>query len=224
MKLYTYDPAPNPRRLNLFLAHKGIRIPTEQVDLGTGVQFSAEFQAISPRCIVPVLQLDDGTVLADGIAICSYLESLYPDKPLLGHGPLERAQILSWDAYVFNDGFLAVAEALRNRSSAFKDRAVAGPEPIAQIAELEARGRQRLQIFWRRLEQHLENRQFIVGDAMTFADIDAFVVVGFAAWIKERLPESRPRVQEWVRRVEGVLGVPVIAPPPPRAQAARARG
>jgi glutathione S-transferase len=207
MKLYTFDAAPNPRRVNLFLAYKGIQLPTQQINLREGQQFSADFTAISPRCIVPVLQLDDGTALCDGIAICWYLESRYPQRPLLGTNPLQQAQILSWDHYVYADGFLAVAEALRNRSEAFKERAVTGPGRIAQIPELEPRGRQRLQSFWQRLDEHLEDREFLVGNAITLADIDAFVVVDFAGWIKERVPENRPRVQAWYQRIKPLLAI-----------------
>jgi glutathione S-transferase len=207
MKLYTFDAAPNPRRVNLFLTYKGIELPTQQVDLRTGQQFSADFTAISPRCIVPVLQLDDGTVLCDGVAICWYLESRYPQRPLLGTGPLQQAQILSWDQYVCTEGFLPVAEALRNRSDSFKDRAVTGPERIRQIPELESRGRQRLLSFWQRLDEHLVGREFLVGNAITLADIDALVVVDFAGWIKERVPEDRQHLQAWYQRIKSLLAV-----------------
>jgi glutathione S-transferase len=207
MRLYTFDAAPNPRRINLFLTYKGIRVPTQQVDLRSGEQFSTDFTAISPRCIVPVLQLDNGTVLCDGIAICWYLESRYPQRPLLGTDPLQQAQILSWDQYICADGFLPVAEALRNRSPAFKDRAVTGPEQIRQIPELELRGRLRLQSFWQRLDEHLEGREYLVGNAITLADIDGFVVVDFAGWIKERVPEERKHVQAWYQRIKSLLMV-----------------
>lgn len=208
MKLFTFDAAPNPRRVNLFLKYKGIEIPTQQVDLRAGEQFSAQFTAVSPRCIVPALQLDDGTVLCDGIAICWYLESLHPQRPLLGKDPLQQAQILSWDVYVFTDGFLPVAEALRNRSEAFKDRAVTGAMRVAQIPELETRGRGRLKAFWQRLDEHLQGREFLVGNTITFADIDAFVAVDFAGWIKERVPDDRAHVQAWYGRIKALLAIP----------------
>jgi len=205
MKLFTYDPAPNPRRVNLFIAYKGIELPTEQVDLRKHEQFSPHFQAINPRCVVPTLQLDDGGALCDGIAICWYLEKLYPQRPLFGTDPLRQAQILSWDQFIFTDGFLAVAESLRNHSEAFKHRAVPGAEKIEQIPELVERGRKRLQIFFWALEQHLQDRQFIVGDELSFADIDAFVTVDFAAWIKEKVPQNCPNLQRWYERVKPLL-------------------
>src|ERR1017187_6905662 len=78
LKLYTFDAAPNPRRVNLFLGYKGIQIPSKQINLREGQQFSSDYRAVNPRCIVPALQLDDGTVLCDAIAICWYLESRSP--------------------------------------------------------------------------------------------------------------------------------------------------
>ena len=207
MKLYTFDAAPNPRRVNLFLGYKGIQIPAQQINLREGQQFSSDFRAVNSRCTVPALQLDDGTFLCDAIAICWYLESIFPQKPLLGSGSLLQARVLSWDAYIFSDAFLPVAEALRNRSEAFINRAVPGPERVAQIPELEARGRQRVQLFWQHLEEHLDGREFLVGNAITMADIDAFVVVDFAGWIKERVPENRPRVHAWYQRIKALLPV-----------------
>ena len=207
MKLYTFDAAPNPRRVNLFLGYKGIQIPSRQINLREGQQFSADYKAVNSRCTVPALQLDDRTVLCDAIAICWYLEGLFPQKPLFGGGSLLQAQVLSWDAYIFSDAFLPVAEALRNRSQAFKDRAVPGPGRVAQIPELEARGRQRVQLFWQHLDEHLDGREYLVGNAITMADIDAFVVVDFAGWIKERVPENRTRVQVWYERIKALLPV-----------------
>jgi glutathione S-transferase len=141
------------------------------------------------------------------VAICWYLESLYPQQPLFGVGPLHQAQVLSWDHYIFTEGLLVIAEALRNSSAAFKDRALPGPDPYAQIPELAVRGRQRLHGFWQALEQHLERREFIVGEALTLADIDAITAIGFAGWIKERVPESLPRLHAWHQRTGALLGI-----------------
>jgi glutathione S-transferase len=211
VKLFTFDAAPNPRRVNLFIRYKGIELPTQQVNLRELEQFGEEFKAVNPRCIVPALQLDDGTVLCDGIAICSYLESVYPEKPLLGTTPLLRAQVLSWDHQIYADGFTPVAEALRNRSKAFKDRALPGSDPIAQIPELEARGRYRLNLFWKYLDDHLSGRRFIVGDGLTLADIDAVVVIDFAGWIKETVPQDCTNVQMWAERVRSSLALPATS-------------
>jgi glutathione S-transferase len=206
MKLYTFDPAPNPRRLNLFIAHKELKIPSEQIDLRAGQQFSESYRAICPRCIVPTLQVQDGSVLCDVIAIATYLESLFPRRPLLGTTPLSRAQILSWDQYIYSDGLQSVAESLRNRSAAFKDRAVTGAEPIAQVPELDGRGKLRLRNFWRFLDAELDDgREYLAAGQLSMADIDAYVVVGFAGWIKETLPPDLPHLNAWHRRIQAAL-------------------
>lgn len=205
LKLFTFDAAPNPRRVNLFMAYKGIDIPKVQVNLRDGEQLGDAYKAINPRCMVPALQLDDGTLLCEGIAICWYLESKFPQRPLLGANAVQTAQILSWESMSFSDGFVPAAEVLRNRSPAFKDRALPGPEPVAQIAELVERSRQRLQRFWRNLEGHLQQREFLVGDSLTFADINALVITDFAAWSKQYAPADCVRVQDWLARIRSLL-------------------
>ena len=96
MKLYDGGRAPNPRRVRVFLAEKGITVPTEQVDLGKLQQRSAAYTAINPLQRVPALALDDGTVITESIAICRYFEALQPDPPLFGRGALEIALIEMW--------------------------------------------------------------------------------------------------------------------------------
>ena len=130
MKLYTYDPAPNPRRLALFLKHKGLDIESQQVDLMTGEQLGEAYRAINPHCTVPALVLDDGTVLTEVIGIVTYLEALHPEKPLLGTTPLEKALVSSWDHHLFVGLMSAVASILRNASKGFQNRALPGP-PIS---------------------------------------------------------------------------------------------
>ena len=91
MKLYDFPPAPNPRRLRIYLAEKGLAIPTVQVNLLLGEQKTPEFLARNPLGQLPVLELDDGSMLTESGAIIEYLEELHPDPPLLGTSPLERA-------------------------------------------------------------------------------------------------------------------------------------
>jgi glutathione S-transferase len=206
MKLYTFEIAPNPRRLKLFLQYKGIDIETETINIRDGEQFTDAFKAINPSCTVPALQLDDGTILSDVIGACLYLESQYPEKPLFGTTPLEQAQIVAWDHSIFVEAFVAVAEMLRNSSEAFKGRALPGTVTIEQIPELIERGQIRLQDFFQRLEIHMAGRDYIVGDAISLADIDAFVVCDFAGWVKQSIPENCTQLQEWYQRVKKELG------------------
>lgn len=206
MLLHTYDPAPNPRRLRLFLDYKGIALDTRQVNLRKHEQFEPAYRAINPRCIVPALQLDDGGVLCDALAIALYLESLHPERPLFGADALERARIVSWDQYLYSDAFQPIAETLRNEHPAFAGRAVTGSEPAEQIPALAERGRRRLPAFWRALDQALAGREFLVGDQPSFADIDALVMIEFAGWIKETVPEDCAQLHRWRARVAPLFG------------------
>lgn len=205
MHLYTYDPAPNPRRLGLFLSWKGIDIETTQVDLMQLEQLGEPFRAINPAGTVPALVLDDGTLLTEVIAICDYLECLYPQRPLLGTTPLARAQVLGWDHQLYTGVFSAIAEILRNGNPNFADRALPGPVKVAQIPALVDRGRERLQGAWQNCEQALGKRDFLVDDAMTLADIDLLVCTEFAGWVKESIPETCTALLAWRNRVRKTL-------------------
>ncbi|MDG1772780.1 MAG: glutathione S-transferase family protein [Oceanicoccus sp.] len=206
MKIYTFEAAPNPRRLKLFLGYKGVDIETETINIRDGEQFSDSFKAINPDCTVPALQLDDGTVITNVIAACLYLESLYPEKPLLGLTPLEQAKIVSWDHSIFTEGFTAVAEMLRNGSEAFKGRALPGAVALEQIPGLVDRGQIRLQAFFNKLDTHLADREFIVGNAISLADIDLYALCDFAKWVKQSIPEDCRHLQSWYQRMVKELG------------------
>jgi len=97
MKLYDGGRAPNPRRVKVFLAEKGITVPTEQVDLGKLAHKSPAYTAINPLQRVPALELDDGTIISESIAICRYFEALHPEPPLFGTGPQEAAVVEMWE-------------------------------------------------------------------------------------------------------------------------------
>src|SRR5271163_2942258 len=160
MKLYDFAPAPNPRRVRIFLAEKGIALPTVQVDLRANEQFSPAFRAINADCTVPVLELDDGTRMADVMAICVYFETLHPEPPLMGVGALDRANVTAWQRRVEREGFFAVGEALRNSSPAFKGHALPGADDYEQIPALVERGRARVGKFFRMLDSRLADRAF----------------------------------------------------------------
>jgi glutathione S-transferase len=205
MKLYTYDPAPNPRRLELFMTWKGIEIETQQVDLMTGEQLGDAYRAINPECTVPALVLDDGTVLTEVIGMCTYLEGLYPDKPLLGTTPLEKAQVISWDHKLFLGVMMSVASMLREGNKAFRDRALPGALDLPQIPELVDRGQLQLQDVLPKLDAHLKDNQWVTGDNLTFADIDLLVCINFMAWVKQSVPENCTNLKAWYERASAEL-------------------
>jgi glutathione S-transferase len=205
MKLYTYDPAPNPRRLELFLTWKGIEIETHQVDLMTAEQLGDEYRAINPDCTVPALVLDDGTVLTEVIGMCTYLEALYPEKPLLGTTPLEKAQVASWDHKIFLGPFMAIASMLRNKSDGFRDRGLPGALNLPQIPELADRGLLQLQDILPKINVHLADNTWVAGDNLSFADIDLLVCVDFLAWVKQSVPEDCTHLKAWYERASAEL-------------------
>jgi glutathione S-transferase len=207
VKLYTYDLAPNPRRLGLFLKYKGISLDTQQIDLATGEQFTEAFRSINPHCTVPALQLDDGTVLTEVIGICVYLEALYPSKPLLGSSDREKAEVISLDHQLFVSVMMAIAGILRNGSKAFANRALTGPLNVPQLPELVERGKLQLSHLLPALDNQLANRPWLAGDNFTFADIDLLVMVDFMAWVKMSVPEECTHLKAWYERAKTELGL-----------------
>ncbi|MCA1778986.1 MAG: glutathione S-transferase N-terminal domain-containing protein [Xanthomonadaceae bacterium] len=117
MKLHTCAQAPNPRRVHLFLAAKKVEIDTREIDLRAEEHQSEAFRALNRHCTVPVLELDDGTCLSESIAICRYLEDIFPEPALMGTGAVERARIADIEHWIEINGLLAVTEAFRNSAA-----------------------------------------------------------------------------------------------------------
>ena len=201
MKFYDCATAPSPRRVRIFMAEKNIEIETIQVDLASGEHFSEAFKAINPLSQVPVLELDDGTHLSQIMAICRYLEEVYPDNPLFGRDPVERAKVESTNDQLHANGMYAIMEAFRNATPGFVNRAMPGPHNYAQIPDLAERGLLRLDHFFSDLEAHLENSKYMVGDYFSVADITALVCIDFAKWVKKRIPEDSTNLNRWYNEV-----------------------
>jgi len=201
MKFYDCATAPSPRRVRIFLAEKGIALPTVQVDLRNGEQFTPAFRAINPDCTVPALQLDDGTVIADAVAICGYIEELHPGPPLIGTTPQERAVVTALNRQIERDGFYAAMDALRNATKGLKGRALPGPNDYEQIPELAERGRARIGHFFQAMNARLADRQFVAGDRFTIADISTLVLTDFAGWIKLSVPDDCANMRRWYAAV-----------------------
>lgn len=195
--LYDCSTAPSPRRARMLLAEKGIEHATVAVDLAAGEQFSPAYRAINPLCTVPALRLEDGTVLGDNAAIEAYVDARWPDPPLRGRTPLERAEVATWAWRCEFEGLMAVAEALRNGSPAMVNRALPGPVEHAQIPALAERGVLRTRDFFETLNQRLAGREWLATDTFTMADLIAVVVVDFARVVRVKATEEHPHLLRW---------------------------
>ena len=201
MKFYDCSTAPSPQRVRIFLAEKGITVPTVQVDLRHGEQFTPAFRAINPDCTVPVLVLDDGTTITDAIGICVYFEAIQPKPALMGETPAEKGLITAWQRIAERDGFYAIMEAFRNSTPGLKGRGLPGPGDYEQIPALAERGRARLQHFYKEMDARLADREFVAGSHFSIADITTLVTVGFARWIKLPIPEDCRQLLRWHAQV-----------------------
>lgn len=195
--LYDCASAPSPRRARILLAEKGIPHETVQIDLRAGEQLSEAYRSINPQCTVPALRTSQGAVLTDNAAISAYLESRYPQPPMLGVTPLDKAEIATWHWRAEFEGLMPIAEALRNSSPAMANRALPGPVNYAQIPQLAERGLDRLQRFFVDLNERLADREFIAAQQFSIADITAVVAVDFARIVKVKPNEQHPHLLRW---------------------------
>lgn len=202
MKLYDFTPSPSPRRARVFAAEKGIALDLVSVNVREGEQFAGSFRALSPNCTVPVLELDDGTLLCDSFAIWRYFEDIQPEPPLLGTTALEKARIEEWLRRIELEGYQAAVEALRNKAERFKDRAVPSTASFAQIPALAERGHKRIQVFFETLDKRLDESEYVAGPDFSAADIHAMITVDFAGGaIQETPPDSLAALKAWHEKV-----------------------
>jgi glutathione S-transferase len=191
MKLYDGGRAPNPRRTRIFLAEKGIKIPTEQIDLGKLQQRSDVYAAINPMQRVPALVLDDGTVIAESVAICRYFEALQPDPPLFGRGALQSALVEMWNRRAELHLLFHVASVFQHLHPAMK--AMVNP----QVAEWGEANKPRVFQFLQFLDGELKSRPYVAGESYTIADITAMVAVDFMRVSKMAVPDALANVRRW---------------------------
>ena len=195
--LYDCATAPSPRRARILLAEKGVTHDTVNVDLRNNEQLSEAFRKVNPQCTVPALVDDAGLLLTDNAAITAWLEARFPEPPLLGTTPQEKADIASWNWRIEAEGLMAIAEALRNSAPSLVNRALPGPVDYPQIPELAQRGLARAQQFFVMLNDRLADRDFIATDRLSIADITAVVAVDFARAVKLKPDEQHPHLQRW---------------------------
>lgn len=191
MKLLDGPYAPNPRRVRIFLAEKGVSVPTEPIDILKMEQKSDQFTQMNPMQRVPVLILDDGTAISESVAICRYFEALHPQPPLFGVGALEQALVEMWNRRMELDLLAAIAAVFRHTHPAMKELEVPQLAPWAEVN----RAKVARLLGW--LNEELANRPFIAGDRFTIADITAQVAVDFMKPARLAIPEDATHLRRW---------------------------
>ncbi len=191
MKLYDGGRAVNPRRVRIFLAEKGISVPIEPVDIATQQHRTEAFAAINPMRRLPVLVLDDGTVIAESVAICRYFEALQPDPPLFGRGALEMALVEMWNRRAEFNLMGPVTTVFQHLHPFMK------PLVNPQVPEWGEANKPRVLEFLQLLDRELEKRPYIAGNDFTIADITAWTAVDFMKVPKLPLPEELANVRRW---------------------------
>jgi glutathione S-transferase len=190
MKIYDSQTAPNPRRVRIFLAEKGINVPYEQVDIAAAANRAPEFRGKNPMGTLPVLELDDGTCIAESMAICRYFEELHPDPPLMGTSARDRALVEMWQRRMEFELFIPITQVFRNTHPFFAGR-------IPQVAEYGEVSRKTAEARMTWLDGVLADRAFIAGDRYTVADITALCAIDFGRVSKIRIQPEQPHLTRW---------------------------
>lgn len=191
MKLYDFHRAPNPRRVRIFLAEKGIDIPVEQVDVPNNANRTPEFLQKNAFGELPVLELDDGTCLPESVAICRYFEETHPEPPLMGVDTRDRARVEMWNRRMELELFRHVADFFRNTGEFFKTRITQVPA-VGDVARALAAKR----LVW--LDDSLaDGRPFIAGDRYTIADITALVAIQLGTPSVFGITPDQPHLTRW---------------------------
>ena len=191
MKLYDGGRAPNPRRVRIYLAEKGIAIPSEQIDLGSMQHKSAAYAAINPLMRVPALVLDDGTVITESIAICRYFEALQPEPALFGRDAPEIARIEMWNRRLELHLLFPVSHVFRNSHPAMKAM------EVPQVPAWAEANKPRILEFIKVVDDELKDCRFIAGDAFTVADITGLVAIDFMKPAKLAVPDELKHLKRW---------------------------
>lgn len=190
MKLYDDPVAPNPRRVRMFLAEKGVEVPIVKTEISKKQHKTEEYKKINPLALVPALELDDGSILTESVAICRYFEWLHPEPNLMGSPGFEQAQIERWNRQMEFEIMLMVAQVFRNTHPFWQGRIPQAPE-YGEICRKAAAKR----FEW--LNGELTNREFIAGDRFTIADITALVGIDFGRISNIRITDEQTHLKRW---------------------------
>ncbi|BCH24601.1 glutathione S-transferase [Mesorhizobium sp. L-8-3] len=195
MKLFDGGKAPNPRRVRIFLAEKGIEVPLVPIDMNAMEHREEAVASRNPLRRLPVLELDDGTIITESIAICRYFEELHPEPALFGRGALGKAKVEMWQRRMELNLMMAVAQAFRHIHPAMKE----WEKP--QIPEWGEANKPKALEFLRLLDDELASREFVAGDDYSVADITGMIAVDFMKPARIQVPDELANVVRWYRAV-----------------------
>jgi glutathione S-transferase len=198
MKIFETSTAPNPRRVRMFMAEKGLLDEASfiQIDLQKGENLTPEYAVRNPMKKVPVMELDDGTCIAETMAICRYFEESYPDAPkLLGDTPVEKALVEQWLRWIEFSFFMPTGMCFQHTSGYFNDRM----NPIQEWGEECGKT---VETFMTFLDKELEGKEFICCDQFTAADINAFTTMAFARVVDIRIRPEQENLKAWFERIK----------------------
>ncbi len=190
MKIYETRTAPNPRRVRMFLAEKGVDMEYVQLDLQKGENLTAEMRAKNPLGKVPILELDDGTCIAESDAICTYFENTVPEPTLMGTDAKSKAVISMWQSQVEMALLLQVGMCFQHSTGYFKDRMV----PVAEYGKQAGINAAK---YLNILERRLELNTYIAGEDFSIADITALCAIDFARVVDIRLSDKHTNIRRW---------------------------
>jgi glutathione S-transferase len=191
MLLYDGGRAPNPRRVRIFLAEKGIEVPLKPVDMVELEHRSEEITALNPFQRMPVLELDDGTILTESVAICRYFEELQPDPALMGVDALDKAVVEMWNRRMELHFLLFVASAFRHTHPAMKEW------EVPQVPEFGEANRPKALKIMEFLDRELGTRGFIAGERFTIADITAMMGIDMLKPARIERPVHLENLMRW---------------------------
>ncbi|MEM8749204.1 MAG: glutathione S-transferase [Pseudomonadota bacterium] len=196
MKLFDGGMAPNPRRVRIFLAEKGVTVPMVSVDMTALGHKDEEVTKRNPLQRLPVLELDDGTIISESIAICRYFEEMHPEPPLMGVDATDRAVVEMWQRRMEMHLLLLVANVFRHSHPAMAEW------EVPQIEEFSQANRPKVAASLEWINKELADRPFIAGDRFTVADITAMIAMDFTKPARIQPDPSLENLARWYAEVK----------------------
>ena len=203
MKLYTFAPAANALRVEMFLREKELKLETISVNVREDELFKEPYNSMNPFNCIPFLELENGTIITETISICRYLDEQSNSSKLFGNDKEERAIIDMWNRRIELDGFLPLLHSVRNKTSFFKGKVVPGTRTsITQSPEIVERGIEMFDILLNRIEPHLSKNKFLLGDKFSIADITSHFMFNLSNMLKIDFGQKYKNVYRWKSDLE----------------------